>query len=69
MTVTIDVESRKKSEDIIVSLQTLSDLTGFPFEVIRKELLLDEKAKAEDEISMQELRELMAKFIDKTMME
>lgn len=51
-----------------VELSSLSDLTGFPVEFIKKELLISESDDSK-EISLNELRNKMLKYLDKTMME
>jgi hypothetical protein len=47
-----------KSEGSQVTLRSLSELTGFPMEFIKEELLLDE-----EEISISDLRTKMQAFL------
>lgn len=47
-----------------VPLQSLSELTGFPVDFIKKELLLDG-----ENVSMGELRALMTKYLEATAVE
>ncbi len=47
-----------------VSLKTLSEMTGFPVEFIKKELLLDG-----EEINMETLRESMLRYLEQSMFE
>lgn len=56
----------KIKEDEMVSIGELSKLTGFPIEMIQKELFNDE---SKEEISLKELRSAMVNFIDATMLE
>ncbi len=44
-----------------VSIDTLSKMTGFPVEFIKKELLIEN-----EEVSMNELRSTMMTFLDST---
>lgn len=53
-------------EDEIVSVGKLAELTGFPIEMIKEELLKDSD---KNEVSLAELRKMMANFIDSTMLE
>ena len=50
-----------------VELSTLSKLTGFPVDFIKKELMLSETGAKE--VSLNELRSKMLIYLDKTMME
>jgi len=52
-----------------VGLSSLSELTGFPIDLLKKELLLEGVLDANEEISIEELREAMAKFVNKTLLE
>ena len=47
-----------------VPLESLSELTGFPVEFIKKELLLDEES-----LSMNDLRKSMAVYLENTVHE
>ncbi|MEX0797981.1 MAG: hypothetical protein WD025_00960 [Bacteriovoracaceae bacterium] len=60
------LENKERDQELI-SLESLADLTGFPVEMIRKELF---KADVTDErISLGELRKAMVNYIDATMLE
>jgi len=65
--ITTDLRPRKHFRDRAtnskerVSLDTLSSLTGFPLEFIKKELLIQE-----DSLSMVELRESMLTYLSKS---
>lgn len=52
------------SENGKVSFEELSFLTGFPIQFIKDELAF----KLEDEISLEELRTRMLKYLDKEML-
>jgi hypothetical protein len=55
------------SEVDSINVNTLAELTGFPLDLIQKELLLtDEDMK--NGVSIEILRERMLKYIDQTMM-
>jgi hypothetical protein len=54
-----DVEGTQK-----VPLESLSELTGFPVEFIKKELLLDGET-----LSMNDLRKSMAVYLENTVQE
>lgn len=49
-----------------ISIETLSRMTGFSEEVIKKELFTDSFEKSETEVSLQSLRSAMLKLIDTT---
>lgn len=51
-------------EQQIVPLESLSEMTGFPVDFIKKELLLNE-----DELSMENLRKSMASYLENTIQE
>lgn len=64
--ITTDLRRRKpsdeaKSDKERVSLTTLSELTGFPLEFIKKELLIQE-----DSLSMGELRSSVLCYLSKS---
>ncbi len=64
--ITTDLRTRKPSDGAVsdkerVSLTTLSELTGFPLEFIKKELLIQE-----DSLSMGELRESVLTYLSKS---
>ncbi|MGB0452680.1 MAG: hypothetical protein ACPGJV_03125 [Bacteriovoracaceae bacterium] len=52
------------SEESNVSLDTISDITGFPVDYIKKELLLES-----DYVTLGNLRKVMLNYLDKTMKE
>lgn len=55
------------SEAKKISLEALSEMTGFPLELIQQELFL---GKAEDnEVSLEDLRAAMLNFIDATILQ
>ena len=54
------------NEDQKVNLKAFAEMTGFPVELIKKELLQDENT---DELSLEELRAAMVSYLDSTMME
>lgn len=60
------LEDTKQDQDLI-SLESLADLTGFPVEMIRKELFKSELT--DERISLGELRKAMVNYIDATMLE
>ncbi len=49
-----------------VSLEKLSEMTGFPVELIQQELFLGQKTK--EGVSLEELRKAMLTFIDSTLL-
>ncbi|GAB4009984.1 MAG: hypothetical protein Fur0010_01700 [Bdellovibrio sp.] len=51
----------EKGEMDKIPLASLSQLTGFPIEFIKKELLLDD-----EELSMEDLRSSMLKYLELT---
>lgn len=51
-----------------ITLDSLSALTGFPVEMIKKELFDNSSIKDNDEISLSDLRAAMMSFIDETML-
>jgi hypothetical protein len=60
-------ETSLRSEDSMISLQELANLTGFPVELIKTELF-PHAANLEEKVSLGELRTIMLKFLDSTMM-
>ncbi|MFT6631371.1 MAG: hypothetical protein ACJAS4_001320 [Bacteriovoracaceae bacterium] len=54
------------NENQKVDLKAFAEMTGFPVELIKKELLQDENT---DELSLEELRAAMVSYLDSTMME
>lgn len=50
-----------------VSLAELSEMTGFPIELIQQELFLGQKS--EEGVSLEQLRAAMLNFIDSTLLE
>ena len=58
----------KNSEKELVTLESLSDLTGFPIEMIKTELFNGTDLN-EDTISLTELRTAMMSYIDETMLQ
>lgn len=48
-----------------VDLNSFAKMTGFPVELIKKELLINEK----EELSLEQLRDAMVSYLDSTMME
>lgn len=57
-----------QDEQQVVSLSGLSQLTGFPIEVIKDELLLEDKVDVNGNLSMAGLREALGLYLDKTML-
>lgn len=56
-----------KNEDDKVNLDSFASLTGFPVELIRKELF--ENANVDSEINLEDLRAAMLSYLDSTMLE
>lgn len=54
------------SEDQKVNLSDFANLAGFPVELVRKELVLE--GKDSDEVSMDDLRAAMLKYLDQAML-
>ena len=57
----------KTDDSEIVSLKSLSDLTGFPEEMIKSELFANNSDNG-DAINLEALRNAMMSYIDKTML-
>lgn len=55
--------SGKIKDDEMISLDALADLTGFPVETIKEELLMGEDVQS-DAISLGGLREAMLKYLN-----
>jgi predicted HTH domain antitoxin len=53
-------ESKPATQDEAVSLGKLSELTGFPVDFIKRELLLD----SETDLSVEELRAKVLSYLD-----
>ena len=56
--------SSKRSDEELIPLDSLSELVGFPIDQLKEELDLEA-----DEISMENLRKSVLKFLDLTMEE
>ena len=54
----------RESGNDIVSLESLAKMTGFPSELIKKELLIND-----DQLSLTDLRSTMMKFLMRTIKE
>ncbi len=59
-------ESKKAEGSTIVDLKSLSDLTGFPVELIKKELF--DKNDVATKMSLEDLRKAMIAYIDEAML-
>ena len=64
----LEVSESKNEQNDHFSLRTLSLLTGFPVQLIRKELLLDD-IDENDQLSMDVLRLAMGHYLDTTMLQ
>jgi hypothetical protein len=53
-------DTKLSTEEDVVTLGTLSELTGFPVDYIKRELLLSD----ENELSMVELRAKVMQYLD-----
>ncbi len=62
------LESEAKEKQEMVTLKSLSDLTGFPVKMIKEELF-NEKQLNEETVSLDELRKAMVSYLDQTMLE
>jgi glutaredoxin-related protein len=60
----LEVDNSKQDK---VTLESLSDLTGFPIEMIKTELFSGSDIN-EDSISLTDLRKAMMSYIDETML-
>ena len=58
---TAELNSQTSSKEEQVSFSALSEMTGFPVEFIKKELLIDEEP-----VSMSQLRTSMAAYLEST---
>lgn len=56
-----------ESNNEVIKLESLAELTGFPVELIKKELFKNEEIT--DGVSLDKLREAMTDYIDATMLE
>ena len=62
------LESSAKDKQEIVSLKSLSELTGFPVKMIKEELFSD-KDFSEETVSLDDLRVAMMSYLDQTMLQ
>lgn len=62
------LESEAKEKQEMVTLKSLSDLTGFPVKMIKEELF-NEKQLSEETVSLDDLRKAMVSYLDQTMLE
>lgn len=63
----ISVLENTKENEQVVNLESLASLTGFPIEMIKKELFHNEDVT--QGVSLNRLRDAMADYIDATMLE
>lgn len=63
-TMKVAVGPKGQGETDRIQVESLSEMTGFPVDFIKKELLLKE-----DELSMEELRNSMASYLENTIQE
>lgn len=54
----------KTTASDIVSLGTLAELTGFPVEYIKRELLLEENEESLEAMTVEELRKKVLAYLD-----
>ena len=52
------------ADDQLVDLNEFANMAGFPVELVRKELVLEQGS--EDKVTMGQLREAMLKYLDKS---
>lgn len=62
------LESEAKEKQEMVTLKSLSDLTGFPVKMIKEELFSDAQLN-EETVSLDDLRKAMVTYLDQTMLE
>lgn len=62
------LESEAKEKHEMVTLKSLSDLTGFPVKMIKEELFSDAQLD-EETVSLDDLRSAMMTYLDQTMLE
>ena len=62
------LESGAKEKQEMVTLKSLSDLTGFPVKMIKEELFNDQDLRIES-LSLEDLRSAMLSYLDKTMLQ
>ena len=60
-------QSVLESKDEVIKLESLAELTGFPVELIKKELFKNEELT--EGVSLDKLRDAMTDYIDATMLE
>ncbi len=58
--------SENTGESTSVNLTEFAELTGFPVELIKKELMIGEKS---DTVELSDLRSVMLKYLDSAMLE
>jgi hypothetical protein len=55
------------NESTSVNLSEFAEMTGFPVELVKKELMMDRNST--EEVSLGELRTAMLKYLDSAMLE
>ena len=58
--------SENTGESTSVNLSEFSEMTGFPVELIKKELMIGEKSNT---VELSDLRSVMLKYLDSAMLE
>lgn len=62
------LDDRAKEKQEMVTLKSLSDLTGFPVKMIKEELFSESDLQSES-ISLEQLRTAMMSYLDETMLD
>ena len=68
MSAHLNLDTLSDENDNVFTLATFAQMTGFPVELIKKELLLDEHIKDDEMIPMSVLREAMVSYLNKSML-
>ena len=62
-----DQPDPKSDSNLIISIESLSELTGFPVELIKEELLVGDKVDPNGSLTMGDLRHAMRQYLTKTL--
>jgi site-specific DNA-adenine methylase len=62
------LDDRAKEKQEMVTLKSLSDLTGFPVKMIKEELFSESDLQSES-ITLEQLRTAMMSYLDETMLD
>ena len=65
----VHLEDQQNPADMVVTLDALAELAGFPVELVKRELLLGDEIDGQSPLPLSYVRELMMKYLNKSEMQ